>query len=226
MTVETHNRRGITVHTGGVKEFFYVREDLERISSEDTESSIAFKKALKEIYHKYKPINLRKLEPKKRGPDSKNGSCDYHLFEEGQGIIYRCLYCSKYFCKLHLDPKCAGMPKFNSTKKEDLLFMEEWRKPGRHPCPDYYDYFIESVKQREQEYGRVLDTLLKGPIQREIKPQPEDSWKLPEEQSAPIAPSSSVSLPNARFKNWAIFFAIWALVATLILIYVFGKLFL
>ena len=112
-----------------------------------------------------------KHNKKQKEPDSKIGICQYHLCKK-KTKVYRCKYCSEYFCKEHLQPKLPGMPRFNSTKPEDRLFMEEWRKPGGHPCIPYSEIWRAEQERKEEEYRRALDKLLRSkPLRTTHEPE-------------------------------------------------------
>ena len=112
-----------------------------------------------------------KPKKKQREPNSKIGICHYHLCRK-KTIVYRCKYCGGYFCKEHLQAKSPGMPRFNSTKPEDKLFMEEWRKPGGHPCVPYLEIWRAKQERKEEEYRQALDKLLHSkPLKTRHKPE-------------------------------------------------------
>lgn len=90
--------------------------------------------------------------------DSKKGVCEYHLCKK-ETTVYKCKYCGRYFCKEHLQPKPAGLPRFNSTSYEDRLFMEEWHKPGGHPCVPYLDVWKAKIHKKQDEYIQSLNKL-------------------------------------------------------------------
>ena len=152
--------------TGGLKEFRYTKTDIERILSEDTESTKAFKKQLKLFYLHCEQKNIppetviiSTPEAIFKKPKKKMGVCEYHLCKK-KTEVHSCVYCGKYFCKENLYAKPAGMPIFSSTKPLDKLFMEEWHKQGGHPCVPYYDYWMANLKRRDEAYGHALDKLL------------------------------------------------------------------
>ena len=95
-----------------------------------------------------------------RQPDSKIGVCHYHLCRK-RTKVYRCPFCGEYFCTGHLEPRPPGLPNFESTKRENKLFMEEWRKPG-HPCVPYFEFWEAEQKRKEERYARALDALIKS----------------------------------------------------------------
>ncbi|MCD6464526.1 AN1-type zinc finger domain-containing protein, partial [Candidatus Woesearchaeota archaeon] len=102
-----------------------------------------------------------KHNKKTKKSNSKIGICHYHLCRK-KTRVYRCKYCGEYFCKKHFQPKPPGLPRFNSTKHEDRLFMEEWHKPGGHPCVPYLDIWRAEQERKEQEYRQALDMLLRS----------------------------------------------------------------
>lgn len=76
----------------------------------------------------------------KSNKDSNKKECHYHLCRK-QTKLYKCKFCGRYFCKDHIKPKPPGLPRFKGTSHEDLVFMEEWHKPGGHPCIPYSDHW-------------------------------------------------------------------------------------
>lgn len=104
--VEIHNKTGITVKTGGSKEFHYTNEDLERIHSDDS-TTREFKEALALHYYvkdpedilttndlkkykkffkiKYKVFNKKKESIKKL-------HVDINIRYKGKKIIDTCLF--------------------------------------------------------------------------------------------------------------------------------------
>ena len=100
---------------------------------------------------------------RKQKPSSKIGICHYHLCRK-RTEVYMCKYCGEYFCKEHLHPKPPGMPRFRSTTPEDLVFMEEWHKPGGHPCTPYFDVWKAEQEKKKRKWDETLDKLLKSPL--------------------------------------------------------------
>ncbi|MFH1840023.1 MAG: CAP domain-containing protein [Nanoarchaeota archaeon] len=90
--------------------------------------------------------------------------------------LHKCKYCKEYFCKEHLKAKPPGMPRFRGTSHEDHLFMEEWHKPGGHPCVSYLEYWKAKNEREKQEYGLALDRLLKSKPHQFKK---EEKWQEP-----------------------------------------------
>lgn len=94
------------------------------------------------------------------------GVCHYHLCRK-RTKIYRCKYCGEFFCKEHLRARPPGLPNFKTSHK-DRLFMEEWHKPGGHPCVPYLEHWEAENQRKEEEYRRALDRLIKSkPVQFE-----------------------------------------------------------
>jgi len=85
--------------------------------------------------------------------------CNYHLCRKKRKLE-KCRYCKDYFCEEHIRPKPPGMPKFHSTKAEDIDFMEEYHKTGGHPCLVYVDYIEREQKRKKEEYNRALEMAL------------------------------------------------------------------
>jgi hypothetical protein len=121
---------------------------------------------------------------KRKSKKSNIGVCHYHLCRK-RTKIYKCKYCGEYFCKEHLQAKPPGLPRFDSTKHEDRLFMEEWHKPGGHPCVPYLEIWKAEQERKEEEYRQALDRLIKSkPIQFEkeekrYEPEYEEHRKKP-----------------------------------------------
>ena len=87
------------------------------------------------------------------------GVCQYHLCKK-KTEVYQCKYCKDYFCKEHLKPKPPGLMRFRGTTIEDKIFMEEWHKPGGHPCIAYYDIWKKEKEDEEKRYSKALNKLL------------------------------------------------------------------
>ena len=133
---------------------------------------------------------------KLKEPDSKIGICEYHLCKK-KTKVFRCKYCGKYFCKEHLQAKPPGMPRFNSAKPEDRLFMEEWHKPGGHPCIPYLEVWKTEQKRKEENYRQALDKFLRSkPLETHHEQE-----VIPKEEQI----KSNVSLPekieNSGYRN-------------------------
>ncbi len=135
-----------------------------------------------------------KHKKEQKAPDSKIGVCHYC---GKKTRVYKCKYCGEYFCKEHLQPKPAGLPRFNSTKPEDILFMEEWHKPGGHPCVPYLDVWRTKQKRKEEEYRQALDKFLRSkPIKR-----PAYTTKIPIPRYVQKKPTYRLSFYE-RIKRW------------------------
>ncbi|MBI2578121.1 MAG: CAP domain-containing protein [Candidatus Aenigmarchaeota archaeon] len=89
----------------------------------------------------------------------------------GNKFFKKCRYCQKYFCNVHIRPKPAGLPRFEGSTQKDRLFMEEWHKPGGHPCPPYLEHWEEENKRKLQQYKEALDKFVKSkPIKHHEEP--------------------------------------------------------
>jgi len=105
------------------------------------------------IYHKRRKHNF--------------GICHYHLCRK-RTKVYKCKYCGEFFCYEHLEAKPPGLPNFETSSHKDRLFMEEWHKPGGHPCVPYLEHWKAENERKEQEYRQALDRLIRSkPIQFE-----------------------------------------------------------
>lgn len=103
----------------------------------------------------------------KRKKPLRKGECEYHECDKTKTILYKCKYCGKYFCKEHLRASLPGQARFHSKSEEDIAFLEEFRKPGGHPCPDYYDYWKAEKERKEGEYRAALERLIESkPLRR------------------------------------------------------------
>jgi uncharacterized protein YkwD len=96
---------------------------------------------------------------KRKSKKPKLGVCHYHLCKK-RTEVYKCKYCGEFFCKEHLRAKPPGLPRFKSTSHQDLLFMEEWRKPGGHPCVPFLKHWMAENKRKKQKYNEALDRLI------------------------------------------------------------------
>jgi uncharacterized protein YkwD len=68
-----------------------------------------------------------------------------------------------------LKAKPPGLPNFETTSHKDRLFMEEWHKPGGHPCIPYLNHCEVENKRKAEEYRQALDKLLgKKPFEDEV----------------------------------------------------------
>lgn len=88
-------------------------------------------------------------------------TCHYHLCRK-RTEVHKCKYCNEFFCKEHLKAKPPGLPNFETTSHKDRLFMEEWHKPGGHPCMPYLNHWEAENRRKEEEYGQALDRVLKS----------------------------------------------------------------
>lgn len=107
---------------------------------------------------------MNKARNKKVGHGPKkeveNGICSYHLHNE-RAKVYKCKYCKDYFCEEHLEAKPPSIPDFKSIRNSNRLMMEEWHRPGGHPCAPYFDFWIAEEERRKQEYRKAIDNLVR-----------------------------------------------------------------
>jgi len=104
------------------------------------------------------------------------GVCHYHLCRK-RTKVYRCKYCGEFFCYEHLKAKPPGLPRFEGTSHQDKLFMEEWQKPGGHPCMPFLSHWEAENERKEQQYSQALDKLIKSkPIQFEKEERHEPKY--------------------------------------------------
>ena len=97
------------------------------------------------------------------------GICHYHLCRK-RTKVYKCKYCGESFCKEHLNAKPPGLPRFGGTSHQDRLFMEEWHKPGGHPCVPFFEHWEAENKRKDEEYSQALDRLIRSkPKHEELK---------------------------------------------------------
>lgn len=89
------------------------------------------------------------------------GVCHYHLCRK-RTEVHKCKYCGESFCKEHLKAKPPGLPRFEGTSHQDRLFMEEWQKPGGHPCVPFLEHWEAKNKRKDEEYRQALDRLIKS----------------------------------------------------------------
>ncbi len=86
--------------------------------------------------------------------------CNYHLCRK-KTKLKQCKYCKGYFCKEHIKAKPPAMPPFKSNSPEVQSMMEEWRKPGGHPCPECLVDWKKEIKSKDDKYKEALERLLK-----------------------------------------------------------------
>jgi uncharacterized protein YkwD len=91
---------------------------------------------------------------------TKFGICNYHLCRK-RTKVYICEFCDNYFCEEHRNPKPPGLPRFDSTTHKDRLFMEEWHKPGGHPCTPYLEHWEVENNRKWEEYENALNEALR-----------------------------------------------------------------
>ena len=142
-------------------------------------------------------IMTSKRKKKQKDPNSKIGICHYHLCRK-KTRVYRCKYCGEYFCKEHLQAKPSGLPRFDSTKPEDKLFMEGWQKPGGHPCVPYLEIWKAEQKRKEEEYRQALDKFLRS---KPIEKEPVHTPKIPISRQVPKRSTYPLQFYE-RVKQW------------------------
>ncbi len=115
------------------------------------------------------------MEGEEGKPEKKEGRCSYHQCDY-KGELERCDHCGEYYCKEHLNPKPPGTPKFKSTSKEDLEFMEKWREDG-HPCVPYGREWRKQRKDKEKgkSFKKALDKTKKQREERKATATPSRS---------------------------------------------------
>jgi len=84
--------------------------------------------------------------------------CSYHFCKVKTDLV-ECKHCGKFFCPEHLGPRLPYLPNFESTTKETRNAINNWRKPGGHPCPPYYDYLKEKEKEEFERRQKALDRM-------------------------------------------------------------------
>ena len=132
---------------------------------------------------------------KRKTKKSDIGVCHYHLCRK-RTKVYRCKYCGEYFCKEHLKAKPPGLPNFKTTTHRDRLFMEEWHKPGGHPCVPYLEHWEAENQRKEEGYRQALDKLIRS---KPLKPHHE-----PEviHRGEPTRRKVSVAKKNGNYWYW------------------------
>ena len=88
--------------------------------------------------------------------------CNYHLCRI-KATLNKCAFCKNFFCEEHSKPRPSGMPAFDSTDAEDILFIQESREPNAHPCAPYYDHLQETAREKQIKYQEALDKLIRTP---------------------------------------------------------------
>src|SRR4030042_1486555 len=101
-------------------------------------------------------LNLDKENEKIVKKKLNKHECSYYYCKK-KTELKKCSYCKQFFCTFHLRPKPAGPPRFKSNRPEDKIFMEEWRKMGGHPCPDFVEYWEAEQKRKQEEYRKKID---------------------------------------------------------------------
>ena len=117
----------------------------------------------------------------KRRRTNRIGFCSYHLhYPKKRTRLFRCKYCGELFCKEHIRPKPPGTPRFDSATSKDRLFMEEWHKPGGHPCTPYLNYWEKENVSKNDKWIETLDRMNASRSNR--KPEVEEySHKIPDD---------------------------------------------
>jgi len=103
----------------------------------------------------------RKMPTKKSKERIDKLVCNYHLCRK-KTKLKQCSYCKRYFCKEHIKAKLPGTPKFDTSTSEGSRKLEEWRSPGGHPCPDYFEHYEMEQENERTRYREALDKLLKS----------------------------------------------------------------
>ncbi|MFH1325529.1 MAG: hypothetical protein ABIH49_02035 [archaeon] len=101
---------------------------------------------------------FKKGQKSKREKDKiiKN-ECNRHKCDKKKNLS-KCKFCELIFCLEHKNPTLAGMPKFNSTKLEDIEFLEKsYKTEGGHPCIPYWDYRKEKKKKEDRENDKAWE---------------------------------------------------------------------
>ncbi|MBI2043318.1 hypothetical protein HYT25_02935 [Candidatus Pacearchaeota archaeon] len=80
----------------------------------------------------------------------KIGKCFYHLHRK-KADLFECKYCKEYFCKEHLKPEPAGLPRFRDTNPEAQKFMEGFHKDFGHPCFPYTRTLDEKERKEKEK---------------------------------------------------------------------------
>jgi len=58
------------------------------------------------------------------------------------------------------------MPNFEGSLRQKII--EEWDKPGGHPCIPYYDYWKVEQERKSKEYNEALERLIKStPLEKQ-----------------------------------------------------------
>ncbi|GEM_PF-6533213 len=158
---------------------------------------------------------IEKKRNKKRRVDL--NSC--HFFScEVKNELNKCLYCEKKFCKEHLDPRPPGMPRFKSTKNEDIAFMNEWRKPGGHGCVQYINSWETENENKSKAYNEALNRLLEKRRYFKEKDSDDEEWSP---KSRKISNDRSHKKEKKSISAWFIFI-IFFLAIIIFILYIVG----
>lgn len=160
------------------------------------------------------------------------GRCSYHLHKDRKNVrLYKCKYCGKGFCKLHLRPKPVGMPGFKSESMRDRLFREEYRSEEGHPCFPFSQKWEDEKEKEIENYSVALDKLNTS---KPVFSRSQNSFKiekqnLDKEISFPYSsvkrsnPKKSVEIKptqsdNPKIKSWLNTKILFGIIALIILI--------
>ena len=131
--------------------------------------------------------------------DSKKGKCEYHQCTKKHVELYECEICHGHFCKEHIESRPVGMPRFKGTNVEDRLFMQEWHKPGGHPCVGYLEKIEEERKRKDEAYAKFLDGMKKKEdAERKIRNEARANFLDGLKRNG----TEYRSEKNQRWKNW------------------------
>jgi len=104
----------------------------------------------------FKDLPARKHIPYK--PDKRK--CNYYQGSDHQkGDLAQCKYCQRYFCKIHIKPRPAGVRQFQDYNKLSKELQDEANNPDSHPCIQYTEYFDNKAKEQNEKYIVALDKL-------------------------------------------------------------------
>jgi predicted nucleic acid binding AN1-type Zn finger protein len=95
--------------------------------------------------------------------------CSFHLCDYEGENVYECPHCHKYYCKTHKLPKLSSIPNFKSNSDENDEALKNYRNENAHPCPDYYNIYINEKKEANRKYLEIFNKALKIPIKKQEK---------------------------------------------------------
>ena len=124
---------------------------------------------------------------KKTKKASKRGVCDECEVREGDRSkkeLFQCLYCKKWFCKTHLEPRLSVFRSFIGKIKDPTIrdkIDKEWKKRGGHPDTVWTKSYIDNLKlKKEEDRKEFFDMLDKSkPQRRHRKEGPSGGFSLP-----------------------------------------------